>query len=631
VIVLGSEKGTRTRTQTRCRLSPRCTYWLRVLAASRGGSRIASDWWRVRVSCSFCDCWVFARCSASSAGHAASAAEPCCLEPPARHSIQNRARCQRFLGTSSTPNAWLRTPHQQPERTTLANFFSSTTHPPLTPHAPDMPPSCARQPVPSESPSSSPASSPCPSTELIRVGVTCNAKKQSKFFSHLDAAATEHGILLIPLPLGADGAGAEGLSCLRSSGDRGSSPPLIDPKNPQDADRCNGADDGERHLRLAASLRLDAIFHKRTDDMATLLPCHGDMSLDADATEAARGRISALAAALASPSVAAIDNLSGVWRVTDRFHLVDAVDVALRHTRLPGVGILPHASGSALMASPKSGMTPSWLSKGGPFLLKRRRACGEAATHELLLVSDAAAGRRALKNVLPRHYPADVLVTPFVEDHGGVVFKIYAIGRSVTVQTRASIASSLGRPVAGAEGRDILAFDFATMTGLKKTRLAGRGDWSVGSSFADSSLAESAGGEGAPASPAAQQADIGGWKEYDASASGLDAATTPTRYPQQPSHALAVALVNAIGGELGLTLVGIDVVCDVRTGTYYVIDVNYFPGYTGVSDAHDVMMSHVREVVTGRRSCPTSAPTSPVVNMGGVDVAAFCTGGQCRV
>lgn len=461
---------------------------------------------------------------------------------------------------------------------------------------------------------------PSPSRTTLRVGVTCNAKKQSVFFAHLNEAAERHGIHLVPLSLGAGDTGQEWRRCARTDGHGGSDADSIyDDDDDEDGDRVAAA----THPSSAAGrLQLDAVIHKRTDDMAMLLRCHGDSPPDAVAFDAAHGRMAALEAALAPTAVTAIDSLSGVWRVVDRFRLVDAVDAALRRARLPHVGVLPHTNGAALLPPMRSG-APRWLTAGGPLLLKRRRACGEAACHELLLVADAAAGGRALGGVLSRHCPAYVLVTPFVEDHGGVVFKVYAIGRAVTVQTRASISPSLGREVGAAGGGSgILSFDIATMLSLKKTRLPDTGagaDWAAGCSFV-----RPGGGTGWPGMA---RADV---QAASAVAAAAEPATPPVpgQPPAPPSRQLASALVRAIGGELGMTLLGIDLVCDVRTGTYYVVDVNYFPGYTGVVDAHDVLLRHVREVVSDRRarsSAPSSAPPSPL------GVVPFSTGGECRV
>lgn len=460
---------------------------------------------------------------------------------------------------------------------------------------------------------------PSPSPSTLRVGVTCNAKKQSVFFAHLNEAAERHGIHLVPLSLGADDAGQEWRRCARTDGHGGSDTDSI--HDDDDDEDGNGVVAATHPSSAAGRLQLDAVIHKRTDDMAMLLRCYGDSPLDAVATKAKRERIAALEAALAPPAVTAIDSLSGVWRVVDRFRLVDAVDAALRRARLPHVGVLPHTDGTALLPPLRSGTAPRWLTAGRPLLLKRRRACGEAACHELLLVADAAAGGRALRGVLSRHKPSDVLVTPFVEDHGGVVFKVYAIGRAVTVQTRASISPSLGRDVGGAGGGSgILSFDIATMLSLKKTRLPHTGagdDRPAGCSFVQPG--------GGTEWPGMACADV---QAASAVAAAVEPATPPVpgQPPAPPSRQLASALVRAIGGELGMTLLGIDLVCDVRTGFYYVVDINYFPGYTGVVDAHDVLLRHVREVVSDRRdrsSAPSSAPPSPV------GVVSFSADGEC--
>jgi len=39
-----------------------------------------------------------------------------------------------------------------------------------------------------------------------------------------------------------------------------------------------------------------------------------------------------------------------------------------------------------------------------------------------------------------------------------------------------------------------------------------------------------------------------------------------------------------LSNNLGLTLIGFDIIKCSSTGTYYIIDANYFPGYTGVED-----------------------------------------------
>ena len=49
-------------------------------------------------------------------------------------------------------------------------------------------------------------------------------------------------------------------------------------------------------------------------------------------------------------------------------------------------------------------------------------------------------------------------------------------------------------------------------------------------------------------------------------------------------HAIVNDIVKTVQNLFQLNLVGIDVIIDRNTGGYAVIDVNYFPGYEGVTD-----------------------------------------------
>jgi len=44
------------------------------------------------------------------------------------------------------------------------------------------------------------------------------------------------------------------------------------------------------------------------------------------------------------------------------------------------------------------------------------------------------------------------------------------------------------------------------------------------------------------------------------------------------------SIVKYLSNNLGLTLIGFDIISCSETGTFYIIDANYFPGYTGVED-----------------------------------------------
>jgi len=51
-----------------------------------------------------------------------------------------------------------------------------------------------------------------------------------------------------------------------------------------------------------------------------------------------------------------------------------------------------------------------------------------------------------------------------------------------------------------------------------------------------------------------------------------------------PSNHLIEKLMKFLTNDLGLTLIGLDLITCSATGKHYIIDANYFPGYTGVED-----------------------------------------------
>jgi len=57
---------------------------------------------------------------------------------------------------------------------------------------------------------------------------------------------------------------------------------------------------------------------------------------------------------------------------------------------------------------------------------------------------------------------------------------------------------------------------------------------------------------------------------------------TPTE--QEPPSEFVDSIVKYLSDNLGLTLIGLDIIKCNTTGKYYIIDANYFPGYTGVDD-----------------------------------------------
>ncbi|KAI8999988.1 inositol-tetrakisphosphate 1-kinase [Gaertneriomyces semiglobifer] len=58
-------------------------------------------------------------------------------------------------------------------------------------------------------------------------------------------------------------------------------------------------------------------------------------------------------------------------------------------------------------------------------------------------------------------------------------------------------------------------------------------------------------------------------------------------------------IVEAVTHKLGLTLFGLDIVVEKETGRWFLIDINYCPGYDGVPDFH----RHLLEVLKSKAKC----------------------------
>lgn len=150
---------------------------------------------------------------------------------------------------------------------------------------------------------------------------------------------------------------------------------------------------------------------------------------------------------------------------------------------------------------------------------------------------------------LPHDYRFDanhVIAQEFVPCHGSLVYKIYAIGDRVEVKPRTSVTATYDTltsvtSVSSEKARPYYRFD---SQGINKREF-----------------------------PAQSNADV-----------------------PPPSQQVASDIVQALSRELGLTLLGIDVVYNVSQGKYAVVDVNYFPGYKGVEDVHQAILDHVMQL-----------------------------------
>lgn len=418
----------------------------------------------------------------------------------------------------------------------------------------------------------------------ITVAYSCTAKKQRQFFDVLDRLAstwkpicpnTGRRIRIRLFPLFCE--------------ERG--PPTLN-----------------RQLQHRA---IDAVLHKRTDDMAALLS-RSQSRVRAHARAVSALRLLALRATLRVENVVSLDSLPVVWRVVDRCSIAHSVsrafaslatsppsarDMAVRGLPWGHVGL--HTTVKAARHAIESCVR-------FPVILKRRLACGTKASHDMVIAHDMRAALTALAEVygvrlassdmqhdpeayaqsdsyassddnddddgyLAEHmhdadlfksyllhdahddehdgldddarerlghdddFGAGVIVQQFVAGHGGALFKVYAIGDDITIQSRASV-----------DIRDV-------------SDVGDDGYYYFNSQNLD-------------------RAEV----EFGADCDG--------HMVVKPDVALVKKIVNRVREEINLDLIGIDLIYDVHRKCYHLIDVNYFPGFKGISNAHESVL-----------------------------------------
>lgn len=142
-------------------------------------------------------------------------------------------------------------------------------------------------------------------------------------------------------------------------------------------------------------------------------------------------------------------------------------------------------------------------------------------------------------------FVADLIAQEFVTNHGGVLFKVYAIGDNLAVQPRASV--SYNKTLRGYH-----CFDSQRLNRVPQNSF----DPLTGCSKATEAV--------------------------------------------MPSRELAAAIVAELSRELGLSLIGVDLVFNTHMKKYYIVDINYFPGYKGVTNAYEWMLHHICSLVWQR-------------------------------
>lgn len=316
-----------------------------------------------------------------------------------------------------------------------------------------------------------------------------------------------------------------------------------------------------------AGLTLHAVIHKRTDDMAACVS-NPDSDAAARINSLERHMCHPLAMERQTPPLVVIDPLRKIWSVVDRREIFEAVDSVFKSS---------YASSRKITASdnrypledPPSNVTPAgWvevpMNKGlsavrravverlkFPIILKRRLACGSKASHEMVIAYDMEGLLAAVKTVFhlddseqsaagQRDFLSNIIAQEYIANHGGVIFKVYAVGNNVSVQARSSVKSNPKNSKTG-----YYLFD-------------------------------------------SQRLNRGEHYTFD-NATGCSKTTDAI----MPSQKLTSSIVSALSKRLGLTLLGVDLIYDVHSKNYYVVDINYFPGYKGVGKAYEWILQHI--------------------------------------
>ena len=268
----------------------------------------------------------------------------------------------------------------------------------------------------------------------------------------------------------------------------------------------------------AGAGRPDVLLHKATDWIRFGACAAGGQRLPPPALAAA------LETAAGLPDLSLVDPLPDVWRLTDRFATLEALEGLESafggRVRVPRSAVVAAADVAAF-----SGRAGGGEGVGFPCIVKSNHACGLPGAHRMGVARDGA-GLRELLSARPgvdvKDVPPPWLVQEYINHRPGVL-KVYCVGAAVVgVCLRGSPG---GRPLVGDPPAAAFRFD----SGQDYGENLPEGDGGLG---ADPGLLE----------------DLAAW----------------------------------VGRALGLRLFGFDVLREELPGALVVVDVNYFPSYNGV-------------------------------------------------
>ncbi|GLV35794.1 hypothetical protein CBL_01054 [Carabus blaptoides fortunei] len=101
----------------------------------------------------------------------------------------------------------------------------------------------------------------------------------------------------------------------------------------------------------------------------------------------------------------------------------------------------------------------------------------------------------------------------------------------------------------------------------------------------------------------------------------LDPADILPQNCQTPDQDRLSEIVNTIRKELGMSLLGIDVIIENSTGKYAIIDINAYPGYDGFPNFFQALLHCFQDTITAVQSLNTKLTNSDVDHDSGFDTS----------
>lgn len=307
--------------------------------------------------------------------------------------------------------------------------------------------------------------------------------------------------------------------------------------------------------------RLDAVLHKRTDDMAAVLTnCNSDST----------AHMEHLKRVYANVNVVPIDPLKNVWNLLDRKSTSSLVNSLSSHGDRSLRSLVRPLQWCIVSTRDPDEVISKRLAENNtkfPIILKRRLACGFPETHNMGIAWNLKGAIRAIRTGFVadlgsssstrdttdaerlgrENIGCELFVQEFVANHAGVVFKGYGIGKHCSIQPKLSLLHDVEDDGSG-------CFLFHSHRIYKQRQL-------------DPAVTESI----------LTRADL-----------------------VKPSDGVVDAVISNLSQSLGITMIGVDFLYEEQSRKYFLVDVNYFPSFGGVPLALEKILDNIVHVVSKR-------------------------------